>query len=73
VTICQVRTAADASMRARSMTRSKQVEFLERVTRMLERYRIRGLVASAAHRRATIRKLHDLGFRLTGMRRCQRE
>jgi hypothetical protein len=55
------------------MSRAKRTEYLARVAAMFERYRIRGVVASAAHRRATLKRLHEKGLWLTRMRRCLRE
>jgi ABC-type microcin C transport system duplicated ATPase subunit YejF len=73
LTVCQVRTAANAMIFSQAMTPGNRVIYLEKQAAIINYQQQRNADARKAHRKATLRTLHQLGIKLTALKRCQRE
>ena len=60
-------------IRSESLTPTARKAYLAQQAALLTRTQLRNATARKSHRKATLRKLHQLGIKLTCLRRCQRE
>ncbi len=73
LTVCQVRTAADALVRARWMEGERRLEYLRRQGEIIAYTRARNRAAADSHRKAALARLNELGIDINTLRCCQME
>ncbi len=69
--MCQVRTAMSAVVRSLWLSGHCEARLLERTARELRHTQARRAQARKSHTKATRRKLHAAGVRLTTLIRCR--
>ena len=60
-------------IRSQSLEPKARYSYLAQQAALINRTQRRNAAARKSHRKATLRRLHQLGVKLTGLRRCQRE
>ncbi len=73
LTVCQVRTAADALIRARWMDGERRREYLRRQGEIIAYTQARNRAAADSHRKAALDRLNQLGINVSTLRCCQME
>jgi hypothetical protein len=71
LTLCQVRTAANAFLSTQDWPRSLRRQQLEDAASLITRQQQRNAKARRAHHRRTRKKLKQLGIDLRKLRRCK--
>jgi hypothetical protein len=71
--VCQIRTAANAMIFSQWMGPKARANYLDQQAAIITYQQQRNAAARKAHRKTTLRTLHQLGIQLTGLKRCQRE
>ena len=62
--------ATDALIAGLELSPPARDRLYQKIAKRIAYYQKRNALARASHRRATIRKLHRKGIRLTGLPRC---
>ncbi len=70
LTVCQVRTAADALVGSADLCPTCRRGHLARAAELITRAQARNRQAAACHRRATLARLDELGIDLATLRCC---
>ena len=73
MTVCQVRTAANAMIFSLHMSGQKRRDYLQQVADNIAYTQQRNAEARKSHRKATLRRLHAIGIKISCLPRCQRE
>jgi hypothetical protein len=73
LTVCQVRTETNAMILSLSMGRWQCPTYRQRQAEILDYIQPKSAAARRSHRKATRRRLHRLGIKISRLRRCQRE
>ncbi len=73
LTLCQVRTAANAYLSTRDLPRASRRKRLEKVATIITQPQPRHAKARRSHRKRTCRRLRLIGINLRTIRRCRLE
>ena len=66
-----MRIVADALIQSSQLEPQTRTRLYDKIAQRIQYHQSRNALARACHTRATIRKLHRIGIKLTNLRRCE--